>query len=132
MVPFRFELLGPLRVFADGHPIPLGPVKQRLLLASLLLRPDDVVGTDELVAALWLDEPPPSATANLRGYAHGLRRALGAEAGRRMPTTPRGYQLRLRPEERDLDRFDAAAGRGREALAGGDPVRAAVELAAAV
>jgi hypothetical protein len=34
----RFELLGPLRALRDGLEIPLGPPKQRAVLAVLLLQ----------------------------------------------------------------------------------------------
>lgn len=128
----RFELLGPFRVYRDGRLVPLGSVKQRLLLATLLLRPNEVVGTNELTAMLWGDDEPASAAANLRTYVRGLRRSLGggvtwdgitAAAG--------GYLLRVGPGERDLDLFDAAAARGREALAVSDLDRAEAELSAA-
>ncbi|MDG4798268.1 BTAD domain-containing putative transcriptional regulator [Micromonospora sp. WMMD1082] len=108
-------------------------MKQRLLLAALLLRANDTVGTSELASVLWADQPPPSAAANLRTYVRGLRQLLGGDdRGDRIPAAAGGYLLRVGPDERDLDRFDAAAARGREALAAGDAVRAEVELGGAV
>ncbi|GIJ76935.1 DNA-binding transcriptional activator of the SARP family [Micromonospora phaseoli] len=126
----RFDLLGPLTVYRDGQPLDLGSVKQRLLLAFLLARPGEAVLADELVNALWGDQPPASAGANIRTYVRGLRQALDHDG--RIVTTPGGYLLRLAPDERDLDRFDAAAGRGRDALASGDPERAEADLAEAL
>ncbi|MFY1691184.1 AfsR/SARP family transcriptional regulator [Plantactinospora sp. WMMB782] len=129
----RFDLLGPLVVRRAGRPVPLGSVKQRLLLAALLMRPNEVVGTDELAAVLWVDESPPSAAANLRTYVRGLRRSLGGgESWPGISAAAGGYRLRVEPDERDLDRFDAAAARGRDALAAGDAVRAEGELSTAV
>ncbi|MEE6262341.1 AfsR/SARP family transcriptional regulator [Plantactinospora sonchi] len=130
----RYDLLGPLMVARDdGHAVPLGPVKQRLLLAALLLRPNEIVGVDELFSVLWADTPPASAAANLRAYVLGLRRCLNDDDGpSRLPAVTGGYLLRVEPGERDLDRFDAAASRGRRALAANDPTGAAVELATAV
>ncbi|MCM4080912.1 AfsR/SARP family transcriptional regulator [Paractinoplanes hotanensis] len=129
----RFDLLGPLVVSREGRPVPLGSVKQRLLLAALLLQPNEVVSTDELTTVLWADEPPPSAAANLRTYVRGLRRSLGSgESWEGISAAAGGYLLRVGPDERDLDRFDAAAARGRDALAAGDAARAEAELAAAV
>ena len=129
----RFELLGPFRVYHDGRSVPLGSVKQRLLLATLLLRPNEVVGTDELTAMLWGDEEPPSAAANLRTYVRGLRRSLGGgTTWDGITAAAGGYLLRVGPGERDLDLFDAAATRGREALAASDLDRAEAELSAAV
>ncbi|WP_218824660.1 AfsR/SARP family transcriptional regulator [Asanoa hainanensis] len=125
----RFELLGPLRVHREGQPVPLGSVKQRLLLATLLLRPNEVVTASELAAMLWGDDEPASAAANLRTYVRGLRRALGG--GTPIAAAAGGYVLRVGAGERDLDLFDAAAARGREALAASDADRAAAELSRA-
>ncbi|WP_144122478.1 AfsR/SARP family transcriptional regulator [Catellatospora sichuanensis] len=130
----HFDLLGPLTVSRDGRPVTLGSTKQQLILAALLLRPAEAISTDELVAMLWGDQPPASAAANVRTYVRGLRQALTEPpaAERRILTTPGGYLLRVEPGERDLDRFDAAAARGRAALADGDPAGAQAELADAV
>lgn len=130
----HFDLLGPLAVSLDGRPVALGSTKQQLVLAALLLRPAEAIPTDELVSILWGDQPPASAAANVRTYVRGLRQALdtGRAAGRRIHTSPGGYLLRLEPDERDVDRFDAAVARGRAALAAGDPARADADLAAAV
>ncbi|GIG87735.1 AfsR/SARP family transcriptional regulator [Plantactinospora endophytica] len=130
----RFDLLGPLVVRREGRPVALGTVKQRLLLAALLMRPNEVVGTEELAAVLWADDSPPSAAANLRTYVRGLRRSLGGdgESWEGISASAGGYRLQVGPDERDLDRFDAAAARGRDALAAGDTARAGSELATAV
>ncbi|MET8152697.1 BTAD domain-containing putative transcriptional regulator [Actinoplanes sp. NPDC049668] len=108
-------------------------MKQRLLLATLLLRPNEVVGTKELAAMLWGDDQPASAAANLRTYVRGLRQSLGGGAPwEGITAAAGGYLLRVGPGERDLDLFDAAAARGRDALAASDAERAEAELSAAV
>ncbi|MFY1669572.1 AfsR/SARP family transcriptional regulator [Plantactinospora sp. WMMB334] len=129
-----YDLLGPLVVSReDGQAVPLGSVKQRLLLAALLLRPNEVVGVDDLLSVIWGDTPPASAAANLRTYVLGLRRRLNDDSGpSRLTAVAGGYLLRVEPGERDLDRFDAAASRGRRALAANDPTGAATEFATAV
>ncbi|MFG2063509.1 BTAD domain-containing putative transcriptional regulator [Micromonospora sp. NPDC048871] len=133
-MPLRFDLLGPLSVVHHGRTLDLGSVKQRLVLACLLFRPCEAVAAERLVAALWGDQPPASANANIRTYIRGLRRALqdGVDDKPRIVTTHGGYLLRVEPDERDLDRFDAATARGREALTNGDPARAEAELAGAL
>ncbi|GAA0369376.1 BTAD domain-containing putative transcriptional regulator [Micromonospora gifhornensis] len=133
-MPIHFDLLGPLSVVRDGRPVDLGSVKQRLLLACLLFRPGEAVSRERLVTALWNDQPPASANANIRTYVRGLRQALhdAADDEPRIVTTHGGYLLRVEPDERDLDRFDAATARGREALTSGDAERAEAELAAAL
>ncbi|WP_433348671.1 BTAD domain-containing putative transcriptional regulator [Micromonospora sp. CA-111912] len=130
----RFNLLGPLTVeSAAGRAVPLGSRKQRQLLATLLLTPNEVVGAAQLIAALWGDEPPASALANLRTYVLGLRRLLDApDTPPRIVADAGGYLLRVRQQERDVDRFDAAASRGRACLAVGDAAMAQAELTVAV
>lgn len=127
LVTVRFALLGPLEVTLDGRPISLGSIKQRLLLATLLSRPSEAVPTGVLLTALWGEDPPASAAANLRTYARGLRGALGD--GSWMPHTRGGYLLRVPPGGTDVERFDEAAFRGRRALAGDDSALACEELA---
>ncbi|MFG1836951.1 BTAD domain-containing putative transcriptional regulator [Micromonospora sp. NPDC049175] len=130
----HFDLLGPLTVSRDGRPVALGSTKQQVVLAALLLRPGEAISAHELMTMVWGDQPPASAAANLRSYLRGLRQALdrAPDESRRILTTPGGYLLRIEPDERDLDRFDAAAERGRAALAAGDPAAAQPELAVAL
>ncbi|MGK5676318.1 BTAD domain-containing putative transcriptional regulator [Micromonospora sp. URMC 106] len=119
----RFQLLGPLRIIAAGRAVPVGPQKQRAMLAALLLSANERVSLDRLVGELW-DQPPHSAVANLRTYASGLRRLLteldDEPIGDRLTANAAGYQLRVDPEELDLHRFQAATELGRAALASGD------------
>ncbi|MFI6118921.1 BTAD domain-containing putative transcriptional regulator [Streptomyces sp. NPDC051064] len=129
----RFALLGPLEVSRDGRPVDLGSAKQRLLLAALLRRPSETVPTAALTAALWDDDPPASAAANLRTYVRGLRSALGdGRPWDGIPRTPGGYLLRVEPGRRDVDLFEEGAARGHRALTLGDPARACEELAQAL
>lgn len=69
----RFGLLGPVEVRRNGRPVPLGSPKQRALLTALLLEPNRVVSIDRLVMAVWDEEPPRSAVANVRTYVNRLR-----------------------------------------------------------
>lgn len=132
--PLVFGLLGPLDLTRGNRPVALGPAKQRLLLAGLLLRPNQLVSIPDLTAILWGATPPASSVANLRTYVRGLHASLNAEGEpqSRLTTTRGAYQLRVAPDERDVDRFDAAAARGRAALGVGDASRARAELARAV
>ncbi|SCG44940.1 DNA-binding transcriptional activator of the SARP family [Micromonospora echinaurantiaca] len=128
----RFQLLGPLRIIAAGRAVPVGPQKQRAMLAALLLSANERVSLDRLVGELW-DQPPHSAVANLRTYASGLRRLLSEldappGGGDRLTAGVAGYQLRIEPEELDLHRFQAAVERGRTALARGDHAGATAHL----
>ncbi|MFJ8870451.1 BTAD domain-containing putative transcriptional regulator [Streptomyces sp. NPDC102473] len=129
----RFALLGPLEVLHDGRRVDPGSAKQRLLLAALLRRPSETVPTAVLTAALWDDDPPASAAANLRTYVRGLRSALGnGGPWDGIPRTPGGYLLRVEPGGRDVDLFEEGTARGHRALTLGDPARASDELSQAL
>jgi DNA-binding SARP family transcriptional activator len=97
-----FRVLGPLEAEVEGRFVALGGPKPRLLLATLLMRPNSAVSTDVLVDVLWPESPPRSAAANVRTYVHGLRRLLD----NRIEHRPGGYLLRADPEEIDLCRFE--------------------------
>lgn len=99
----EFRLLGPLEVEDDGRTIPLGPAKERALLAVLLLAQGRPVSTDRLIEAIWADDPPANAAKSVQVYIAHLRRALGSD---RIATRERGYELNVGDGETDLERFD--------------------------
>jgi DNA-binding SARP family transcriptional activator len=98
----EFRILGPLEVAADGEPLQLSGQKQRALLALLLLDVNRVVSTDRIVDALWGEEPPRTAATSLQNFVSQLRKLLGSDV---LVTKPPGYQLRIEPEQLDLERF---------------------------
>jgi len=95
-----FRILGPVEVFAEGQPLPLGGQRPRALLAYLLLHANDVVAADRLIDELWF-EAPRGGVAALQTQISRLRRLLGD----RILTSGAGYVLRVEPGELDLDRF---------------------------
>jgi DNA-binding SARP family transcriptional activator len=114
-------ILGPLEVRVDGVLVALGGVKSRAMLAALLLHPNEVISAGRLTDALWGDQPPASAAANLKTYASQLRKALnGGPDGDRLETRPPGYLFRVEPGELDLLTFETLAAGGRSAMAHGD------------
>jgi DNA-binding SARP family transcriptional activator len=121
----EFFVLGPLEVVVDGRPVSLPAAKPRALLALLLLNRNRVVPTGVLIAELWSDEPPETATKALQVYVSQLRKAIGAD---RLLTKPPGYSLRVDEGELDLDRFERLVGEGRERLGAGDAEAAADRL----
>ena len=74
----EFRILGPLEVVDDGRKLALGGVKQRSLLALLLLQPNRVVSRDRLIDELWDTAPPETARTALQVHVSGLRKSLGA------------------------------------------------------
>jgi WD40 repeat protein/DNA-binding SARP family transcriptional activator len=118
----RFQVLGPLEVEADGGPVVLGGPKERLLLALLLARPNQVVSVDALVRGLWGEQPPPTAAKTLQSHVKRLRRALEPArarggAGEVLVTRQPGYLLRAGPGALDAARFEELTAQGRRALA---------------
>ncbi|MEU3561303.1 BTAD domain-containing putative transcriptional regulator [Kitasatospora sp. NPDC006786] len=116
----RFAVLGPLTGEADGRPLALGPLKQRLVLAVLLSRANTAVPVDLLTDAVWPEEPPRTARKNLQVYICTLRTLLGRGDGPdRLVHSAAGYLLRVAEPELDLLRFRALARAGRAAADGG-------------
>ena len=122
-----FRILGPVEVWTGQDWAKIGAGKQRSVLATLLLRPGEVVSTDALIDQVWPDKPPARAANLVSVYVHHLRRRIGDAEGLVLVTRAPGYQVVPGPGELDADRFAALVGEGRQALASGAPDRA-VEL----
>jgi WD40 repeat protein/DNA-binding SARP family transcriptional activator/energy-coupling factor transporter ATP-binding protein EcfA2 len=110
----RFQVLGPLEVWEGGGRLPLGGPKQRLVLAHLLLRANQVVPADRLVDQVWGEEPPDAARSALQAYVSRLRRSLGPG---RLQGRPPGYVLRAEPDEVDVLQFEDLVGQARRRAA---------------
>ncbi|MEV6874796.1 BTAD domain-containing putative transcriptional regulator [Amycolatopsis sp. NPDC051128] len=109
----HFAVLGPLAVESPPGQWPvLRGERQRTLLAVLLLHANQHVHVDVLVAALWPERPPKSWASNLHTYLSRLRDRID---GLRIEHGPRGYRLRVEPEELDLLEFRAAVAEGQRA-----------------
>jgi DNA-binding SARP family transcriptional activator len=128
----EFGLLGPLLVCVGGAPVPVPAAKQRVLLASLLLRANQVVGLDELAEAVWDGAPPGSARVTLQNYVKRLRQVLGPAGYERIMTRPAGYLIEVEAGELDVTRFASLQASGRSAARAGDWARASAQLGAAL
>jgi DNA-binding SARP family transcriptional activator len=104
----EYRILGPLEVLGDdGTPVALAGMRERTLLASLLLSANHVVSTDRLIDVLWGEEPPPSASNALQVYVSKLRRKLeSASSTSPIRTQHPGYVLTTLPGELDAARFE--------------------------
>lgn len=131
-----FRLLGPLELRdSSDQEVHLPRRKQRALLALLLLRAGTLVGTDEIIEALWGGRPPASARANLYSYISDLRRTLGRAVPADEPrpqSMSAGYQLDVGVDEYDALVFESLSATGRRLLAAGRPALAAESLARAL
>ncbi|HSF26372.1 MAG TPA: AAA family ATPase, partial [Actinomycetes bacterium] len=84
-------------------PLPAG--KAVRLLKFLTAARGRFVATEEIIDALWLDEPPNKAERNIAALVSRLRRSLGAD---RIEGGPSGYRLVL-DDNVDVDLFAAEA-----------------------
>ncbi|MFE5808783.1 BTAD domain-containing putative transcriptional regulator [Streptomyces sp. NPDC056491] len=128
----RFSVLGPLTVHRDDRTLSLGPLKQRVVLATLLGSANSPVTVDALTDAVWQDEPPRTARKNLQVYISALR-ALLADDDRdrpRLAHTGGGYVLRVAEDELDLLRFRSLvrAAEGQEPRTAARLLRQALDL----
>src|SRR3954454_2750414 len=118
----QIQVLGPLEIQVAGKSLELGGVKQRAVLAMLVLNLNGVVSTDVLVEGLWGEKAPASAINTVQVYVSRLRKTLQTATGpdpagaatvrRRGP----GYVLECDPERLDLQRFQRLVREGVQAL----------------
>jgi DNA-binding SARP family transcriptional activator len=131
--PLRYEVLGRLRVTRGAVDLTPAPPKIAKLLALLTVRAGEAVPGDKLVAELWEQRPPRSATASLRVYVSQLRKLLG-EPGRISPirTVSPGYILDMSRAQLDVRLFDALYESGRAHYFAADYLSASEHLGKAL
>jgi WD40 repeat protein/DNA-binding SARP family transcriptional activator len=127
----EFRVLGPIEVVGDAGAIRLGGLRQRAVLAMLLLDANHVVPVERITDALYGGAAPATAVAQVRDHVSQLRRMIGYEL---VETRAPGYLLRVEPDQVDAFRFErmteeavAALGRG-EAQTACDLVRGALAM----
>jgi len=113
-----YRLLGPLEFRADGDWTGVSAPKLRALLATLLLRPGQVVSTGQLMDELWGNDPPPAARKLVSGYVLRLRRLTGDPGGRVLVTSAPGYRLLVALGDVDVSRFEELVTAARGTLDG--------------
>ncbi len=115
-----FDVLGPVRVLREGDPVQLKGPKQRAVLAVLIAHAGRPTSPDELIDAVWGEEPPPAARATLQSHISRIRTELGDvvvfEGG--------GYRLAVDRDRIDSERFEEGVERART-LADSQPAEAA-------
>jgi YVTN family beta-propeller protein len=128
-----YRLLGPLEVTVDGTAVDLGGLKQRALLAILLLHANQPVHRDVLVDRLWGEHPPAGAVHAVNVYIWRLRKTLKAAGGTLAVVTRQGaYLLQAAEEQVDVAVFERLAAEGRRALAAEAAGRASAVLGEAL
>ncbi|MFI7694511.1 BTAD domain-containing putative transcriptional regulator [Nonomuraea sp. NPDC049655] len=133
----RLNVLGPMELVVAGQAVPVGPPKQRALLALLAMHAGRVLPADLLADRLWAGDPPPSVQGSLQVYVSNLRRRL--EPDRRPGATPAvlvsaadGYGLMTGGLVLDTTDFGTLVSAGSAHLAAGRHEQAAADLAEAL
>jgi predicted ATPase/DNA-binding SARP family transcriptional activator len=112
----RISLLGELEVRDDdGRDVAVAGAKQRALLVVLALHAGRPVPADQLVEALWGEDPPPAVRNGLQGLVSKLRRSLRTTT--LVAMRGGGYALDLPVDAVDMHRFEAVVADGRAAAA---------------
>ncbi|MGV9386891.1 BTAD domain-containing putative transcriptional regulator [Nonomuraea sp. NPDC003707] len=73
---FRFGVLGSLDVRRDGGTVVIPAAKQRIILATLLMRNNEFVSRDHLIERIWNGDAPTDARGALHTHVSRLRRLL--------------------------------------------------------
>jgi DNA-binding SARP family transcriptional activator len=120
------SVLGPLAATQGGVSIVPSAAKPRALLALLAAYSGRVIPIDVIVAELWENSPPPSATTTIQTYILQLRRLIRActgpyvDAKRVLRTEAGGYLLNQADGVFDAAEHERLAARGYEAIQAGD------------
>ncbi|MFI5842487.1 BTAD domain-containing putative transcriptional regulator [Catenuloplanes sp. NPDC051500] len=125
----ELQVLGPLRLRRHGEEVDAGPRQQRCLLALLLARVGNPVGTTDLLELLWGADPPASAVNVVHKYVGALRRLLEPglvprSQGSYLTRHGNGYRFTAGPETLDLVAFRRLVADAKASAGSDDPGRA--------
>lgn len=128
MTDLDFRLLGPLRVLVSGEPKHVGGPRQQIVLTTMLLEANRVVPVERLIEAVWGENPPATARAQIQMAVWQLRRRFAEWTDAELIVSyAAGYAIEVPGSAIDMLRFDQAVAAGREAAGRGD-LTAAVKM----
>jgi DNA-binding SARP family transcriptional activator/Tfp pilus assembly protein PilF len=104
-VAAQFRVLGTVEADVDGRMVDLGHVRQRSVLAVLLVEANATVSVEQLADRVWGDLPPRRVAATIYSYVSRLRRSLAGIEGVDIARRPGGYVFTVDPMAVDLHRF---------------------------
>lgn len=122
----RFDILGPMRVHVGSREVSVTPMRDRILLAMLLIHASEAVPMELLVEAIWDGQLPRNARNQVQGCVVRLRSLLADAGGSRqvIVTDPAGYRMRVETDEVDLYEFRRLRDQARAAATAGHNVDA--------
>jgi DNA-binding SARP family transcriptional activator len=94
-------VLGPLRLHGPRGEVELHGLRERLLLAHLVVAGGRIVSVATLIDGLWGENPPRTAGKSLQNVVLRVRKALGPDRSL-VVTEPTGYRLATDARRRRL------------------------------
>ncbi|HEY8980743.1 MAG TPA: AfsR/SARP family transcriptional regulator [Streptomyces sp.] len=135
----EIKVLGPLTAVEQGTSVVPSAAKPRQILALLAVQAEHVVTVPTLMAEIWGERIPRSASTTLQTYILQLRRRIAASlagdsrgAKDVLVTQFGGYLLRVQPGQTDVQEFERLVAGGRVAYDAGDYRTASRLLGAAL
>lgn len=119
-----FRVLGPVDVLAEERSHSIGPWKEQIVLAILLLESGRVVSAQTLAERVWDEQVPTHARGTLQAYISRLRsrlRTAGDRVGLITSSAAGGYRLNVGPDQVDVRQFNQLISSARAAAAAKDP-----------
>lgn len=121
----QIRLLGPVCAQRDGVELALGSAHRQAVFAALASAPNRALSREELVSAVWGENPPASAMGNIYTYVSTLRRALEPSrdrwaAGSVLTSGGGSYCLHVDEQDVDACRFETLRDESRALRAAGD------------
>jgi DNA-binding SARP family transcriptional activator len=110
----EYRILGPLEVVDEGGPVALGRLKERLVLAVLLLHANELVSRERLIDELWGASPPPTARKAINVYVSQLRKTLTRSGRDPIATADGGYRIAVGADRLDVEQLRQLLVRARE------------------
>src|SRR5262249_6655644 len=128
----EYRILGPLEVLEDGRSLALGSLKERMVLAVLLLHANELVSRERLIDELWGESPPPTAKKAVNVYVSKLRKSLAVNGDDPIATADGGYRFRIESGELDVTPMVHLLSTARERAGAGEREAAAEHLGEAL
>jgi DNA-binding SARP family transcriptional activator len=122
---FQIRLLGPVHAERDGVALSLGSAHRQAVFAALASNPGRALSREELVDAVWGENPPASAMGNIYTYVSTLRRVLEPSrdrwsAGSVLTSGGGSYCLHIDEQDVDTCRFEILREESRALRAAGN------------
>jgi DNA-binding SARP family transcriptional activator/tetratricopeptide (TPR) repeat protein len=99
----------------SGREVVISAGRDRIVLAMLLLKPGQIVSTDDLIDAVWEHRPPATARGQLQTCVSRLRRTLRPGA---ILTDPAGYGISVADDDLDVLVFTRLVAQAKSSDAG--------------